>query len=245
VSWDLARPILSVLSFSLDRLLAAPRQHDGLVGANAAYQSVLGRIDWPLFTFPDLTPRFSRMESSHDNPPTPHRLSHAAERRLEEILFASRWLMAPFYLGLVVALWALLFVFLRELVHEISLLPEMNAEGAILMALSLIDMSLAGNLMLIVIFSGYENFVSRFDVGDLADRPAWMGKVDFSALKLKLVSSIVAISAIALLRAFMKIGSEPLNETELGWLILVHLTFVTSGVLLALMDFLASRSTRH
>jgi len=100
-------------------------------------------------------------------------------------------------------------------------------------------------LLLIVIFSGYENFVSQFDVGDLADRPAWMGKVDFSALKLKLVSSIVAISAIALLRAFMKIGSEPLNETELSWLILVHLTFVTSGVLLALMDFLASRSTRH
>jgi uncharacterized protein (TIGR00645 family) len=113
------------------------------------------------------------------------------------------------------------------------------------MALSLIDMSLAGNLMLIVIFSGYENFVSRLDAGDLADRPAWMGKVDFSALKLKLVSSIVAISAIALLRAFMKIGSEPLNETELGWLVLVHLTFVTSGVLLALMDFLASRSVRH
>ena len=174
---------------------------------------------------------------------TPH--PTAAERRLEATLFASRWLMAPFYLGLVVALAALLFVFLRELVHEIVLLPEMNAEGAILMALSLIDMSLAGNLMLIVIFSGYENFVSRFDVGDLADRPAWMGKVDFSALKLKLVSSIVAISAIALLRAFMKIGSEPLNENELSWLILVHLTFVTSGVLLALMDFLASRSARH
>jgi uncharacterized protein (TIGR00645 family) len=185
------------------------------------------------------------MESSHGNSPTPSRLSHAAERRLEGLLFASRWLMAPFYLGLVVALGALLVVFLRELVHEIGLLPEMNAEGAILMALSLIDMSLAGNLMLIVIFSGYENFVSRFDVDDLADRPAWMGKVDFSALKLKLVSSIVAISAIALLRAFMKIGSEPLNETELSWLILVHLTFVTSGVLLALMDFLASRSIRH
>ena len=116
------------------------------------------------------------MEASQSDPPTPPRLSHAAERRLEATLFASRWLMAPFYLGLVVALAALLFVFLRELVHEIVLLPEMNAEGAILMALSLIDMSLAGNLMLIVIFSGYENFVSRFDAGDLADRPAWMAR---------------------------------------------------------------------
>jgi uncharacterized protein (TIGR00645 family) len=176
---------------------------------------------------------------------TAGRLGSAAERRLERALFASRWLMAPFYLGLVLALAALLVVFARELVHEITLLPTMNAEGAILMALSLIDMSLAGNLMLIVIFSGYENFVSRLDADDLVDRPAWMGKVDFSGLKLKLVSSIVAISAIALLRAFMKIGSEPLNEDELRWLILVHLTFVTSGVLLALMDFLASRSTRH
>jgi uncharacterized protein (TIGR00645 family) len=185
------------------------------------------------------------MESNPSSPPAPPRLSHAAERRLEATLFASRWLMAPFYLGLVVALAVLLFVFLRELVHQIGTLPEMNAEGAILMALSLIDMSLAGNLMLIVIFSGYENFVSRLDAGDMADRPAWMGKVDFSGLKLKLVSSIVAISAIALLRAFMKIGHEPLNETELQWLILVHLTFVTSGVLLALMDFLASRSARH
>ena len=110
--------------------------------------------------------------------------------------FASHWLMAPFYLGLVVALAALLVVFVRELIHEIGLLPEMNAEGAILMALSLIDMSLAGNLMLIVIFSGYENFVSRFDAGDLADRPAWMGKVDFSAFKLKLVSSIVAANSM-------------------------------------------------
>src|SRR3954452_1575673 len=110
------------------------------------------------------------------------RLASASERRLERGLFASRWLMAPFYLGLVLALAALLVVFARELVHEITLLPTMNAEGAILMALSLIDMSLAGNLMLIVIFSGYENFVSRLDADDLADRPAWMGKVDFSGL---------------------------------------------------------------
>lgn len=200
------------------------------------------------------------MESRHGGTPAPpppaqpapdspspdsSRLNRSAERRLEAVLFASRWLMAPFYLGVVVALAALLFVFLRELVHEIGMLLEMNAEGAILMALSLIDMSLAGNLMLIVIFSGYENFVSRLEVGDPADRPTWMGKVDFSELKLKLVSSIVAISAIALLHAFMKIGNEPVNETELKWLILVHLTFVTSGVLLALMDFLASRSARH
>jgi len=175
----------------------------------------------------------------------------SVERRLEKALYASRWLMAPFYIGLVVGLFGLLVVFVQELIAEISYLPTMTGEQAILMALTLIDLSLAGNLLLIVIFSGYENFVSRFDAEDFEDRPAWMGKVDFSALKLKLVSSIVAISAIALLRAFMKIGTggethgTNLNETELKWLVIVHLTFVTSGVLLALMDLLASRSTRH
>src|ERR1051325_1253538 len=156
--------------------------------------------------------------SSQDHEPTQlTRLSIATERRLEAALFSSRWLMAPFYIGLVLGLIALLGVFLRELIEELSHLPGMTSEGAILMALSLIDMSLAGNLMLIVIFSGYENFVSKLDVGDLQDRPAWMGKVDFSGLKLKLVSSIVAISAIALLRSFMKIGTVPLDEAELKW----------------------------
>src|SRR5215475_324748 len=125
------------------------------------------------------------MNDNHmDKPP-------AAERWLEGTLFASRWLMAPFYLGLVLALVALLVVFVTELVAEVSHITDMTPETVILMALSLIDLSLAGNLLLIVIFSGYENFVSKLDTGDRQDRPVWMGTVDFSALKLKLVSSIV------------------------------------------------------
>jgi uncharacterized protein (TIGR00645 family) len=169
----------------------------------------------------------------------------AAERWLEATLFASRWLMAPFYLGLVLALAALLVVFAGELAAEVSHILNMTPEGAILMGLSLIDLSLAGNLLLIVIFSGYENFVSKLDVGDRNDRPVWMGTVDFTALKLKLISSIVAISAISLLRSFLKIGDEPLDEAALKWRVIVHLTFVTSGVLLAVMDLVSSRSLRH
>lgn len=96
-----------------------------------------------------------------------------AERWLEATLFASRWLMAPFYLGLVVALVALLVVFAGELASEVSHILDMTPESAILMGLSLIDLSLAGNLMLIVIFSGYENFVSKLDAGDRGDRPVW------------------------------------------------------------------------
>jgi uncharacterized protein (TIGR00645 family) len=168
-----------------------------------------------------------------------------AERWLEATLFASRWLMAPFYLGLVVALAILLAVFVGELASEVTHISEMTPESGILLGLSLIDLSLAGNLMLIVIFSGYENFVSRLDAGTREERPVWMGTVDFSGLKLKLVSSIVAISAIALLRSFMKIGDGQLDEGALRWQVIVHLTFVTSGVLLALMDLLSSRARRH
>jgi uncharacterized protein (TIGR00645 family) len=167
------------------------------------------------------------------------------ERWLEAVLFSSRWLMAPFYLGLVIALAAMLYVFVIELATELMHIGTLTTEGAILMALSLIDLSLAGNLILIVVFSGYENFVSKIDIGDHEDRPAWMGTVDFSALKLKLVASIVAISAISLLRSFMKIGESGIDEVSLKWQVIIHLTFVSSGVLLALMDLLSSRAARH
>jgi uncharacterized protein (TIGR00645 family) len=173
---------------------------------------------------------------------------------LEGGLFASRWLMAPFYVGLIAALGALMVVFFQELwikLPELWTLTEagkfmMTAEDAILLALALIDLSLAANLVLIVMFSGYENFVSKIDVANHEDRPEWMGTVDFSGLKLKLIASIVAISGIALLKAFLEIGQaedkgEPFtadDERSLMWQVIVHLTFVVSGVLLAFMDWL-------
>jgi uncharacterized protein (TIGR00645 family) len=170
----------------------------------------------------------------------------AAERWLEISLFRSRWLMAPFYVGLVVALAALLVVFVNEAVHELSGLFSMSPEDAILMALSLIDLSLAGNLLLIVVFSGYENFVSKIDTGDDEDRPGWMGTVDFSGLKMKLMASITAISAIALLKAFMKLAEgDAIDDRHLAWLVGIHVTFVVSGVLLALMDWLSSKTDKH
>jgi uncharacterized protein (TIGR00645 family) len=169
----------------------------------------------------------------------------AIERFLEAGLFASRWLMAPFYVGLAIALIALLVVFVGEIVHAAPHLLSMKAEDAILLALSLIDLSLAGNLLLIVTFSGYENFVSKIDIQH-EDWPSWMGKVDFSGLKMKLIASIVAISAIALLRSFMKLGEdEAVDQVKLLWMVVIHITFVVSGVLLALMDWVASKSDAH
>src|SRR5262245_10245224 len=183
------------------------------------------------------------------------------ERVLEDGLFASRWLMAPSYAGLVAALGALMVVFFQELWHEIPLLWTMDpvtnaygmdAEDAILLALTLIDLSLAANLVLIVIFSGYENFVSKIDVANHEDRPEWMGTVDFSGLKLKLIASIVAISGIALLKAFLEIGGhseeDPFTQDDqraLLWQVIVHLTFVASGVLLAFMDWLTGHQKGH
>jgi uncharacterized protein (TIGR00645 family) len=170
------------------------------------------------------------------------------EGRFERGLFASRWLMAPMYLGLVVSLGLLAIVFLRELAYYAPQVFTMTSEKAILAVLTLIDLTLAANLLLIVIFSGYENFVSKFDIGDNADRPDWLGAVDFGGLKLKLIASIVAISGIHLLKRFMEIGQQDADmvygNTELFWLTVIHMVFVLSGLLLAAMDMMSARAKK-
>ena len=170
--------------------------------------------------------------------PAPHRstspLKHI-ENGLESILFNSRWLMAPFYLGLVICLAVMLFKFFSKLWEFILHAPAAAEDDIILGALSLIDVSLVGNLILIVVFSGYENFVSRIDPGDHPDWPEWMTKVDFAGLKQKMLASIVAISAIQVLKAFMSIDTG-FDTQKLGWLVGVHLVFVVSTLVLALSD---------
>lgn len=160
------------------------------------------------------------------------------ERIIEKALFSSRWLMAPVYLGLAFSLLLLLAAFAQELVHLFHLFPAITPNDAVLGVLSLIDLSLAGNLLLIVIFSGYENFVSKMNLDSHEDKPEWQGTVDFSALKLKLVASIVAISGIHLLKIFMEVGS--VSDREIQWMIIIHVVFVISGVLLASMDRIAA-----
>jgi uncharacterized protein (TIGR00645 family) len=167
-------------------------------------------------------------------------MRQAMERFLEKAMFSSRWLMAPFYVGLVGALVLLLVKFVQELVHLAPHIFDMKESDAILGILTLIDMSLAGNLLLIVIFSGYENFVSKIHVDNHEDKPDWMGKVDFSGLKLKLIASIVAISGIQLLKQFMNVSNVP--KEDLMWLVIVHLTFVLSGVMLAIMDYITVKA---
>lgn len=162
------------------------------------------------------------------------------ERMLERGLFASRWLMAPMYVGLVGALMLMLYGFAMELVHLVTHLPTLEVNDLILGALALIDLSLAGNLILIVIFSGYENFVSKLDTDMAEHRLEWQGTVDFSGLKLKLIASIVAISGIHLLKTFMDVGKTP--PDQIRWMVIIHLVFVASGVLLALMDWITVKT---
>ena len=161
------------------------------------------------------------------------------ERRFEQIIFASRWLLAPFYLGLVVSLGALLVKFTQEILHMIPHVLEMSEKDVLLGVLTLIDLSFAGNLLLMVIFAGYENFVSKIDVANHEDRPDWMGKVDFGGLKLKLIASIVAISGIHLLKAFMNLSQT--SRDELMWLVIIHMTFVVSAFCMGYLDKL----TKH
>ncbi|TAL04105.1 MAG: TIGR00645 family protein [Rhodospirillaceae bacterium] len=166
------------------------------------------------------------------------------EQIVEGGIFRSRWLLAPFYLGLVLALAGLLITFLIELVQTLPKIFSLSPEEVILWVLTLIDLSLAGNLVIIVVFSGYENFVSKINTGDNEDRPSWMGTLDFSGLKMKVIGSIVAISGISLLRAFMSL-TQPEAQVEpnkLIWLVVLHVTFLLTGVMFALMDWLASRA---
>lgn len=164
------------------------------------------------------------------------------ERAIETTIFNSRWLLAPFYFGLVISLLVLLLKFLRILFDFV-----INAWGAsdsdiILGVLSLIDVTLTANLVVIVVFSGYENFVSRIDPSGHPDWPEWMTHIDFSGLKQKVLASIVAISAVQVLKAFMNLDVH-VNTEQLAWLVGIHVVFVISALLLAWSDRISEHRT--
>ena len=192
------------------------------------------------------------MPSPTPTPPTPlQKLGNVIEHNIERTLFGARWLLAPFYLGLALALVVLLIKFIEEFLHIARRAFTASEADVILGVLSLVDLALTGSLLVIVIFSGYENFVSKIDHSSHEDWPSWMGTIDFTALKLKLLSSIVAISAIQLLKQFMAVKElysggakgpaiDPvIADRQLFWYVVIHLVFVASSVLLALSDRIA------
>ncbi|MBB4199912.1 hypothetical protein CCR94_10670 [Rhodoblastus sphagnicola] len=177
------------------------------------------------------------------------------EGALEGVLFASRWLLAPFFLALILCLVALLIKACQHVLHLMGTVLVASETSVVLDSLSLIDLSFCGALVVLVIFSGYENFVSRIDragesdeaaahaVAAQASWPEWMRSIDFNGLKLKLMSSIVAISAIQTLRVMLDMQNR--SNQEIAWNVGIHLSFVVSAVLLALMDRISSHEDKH
>ena len=162
------------------------------------------------------------------------------ENALEMFMFGSRWLLVPFYMGLVGGIALLLVKFVKAFIALVPTVFSGDSGAALLGILSLVDITLVANLLIIIIFAGYENFVSKIDTGDSEDRPSWMGHVSFSDLKLKLIGSIVAISGIELLKYFINV--KEVSNHELGWAVGIHLTLVFSGVMFALMDRISGSS---
>lgn len=161
------------------------------------------------------------------------------EKLIERSMYASRWLLAPIYLGLALAILAIALKFFQEMAHILPSVFSIAESDLVLTVLSLIDMALVGSLLVMVMFSSYENFVSRLDVGDGDDKLDWLGKLDAGSVKQKVAASIVAISSIHLLKQFVKAESIP--NDKLLWYVVIHLTFVLSAFVMGYLDKL----TRH
>lgn len=161
------------------------------------------------------------------------------ERLIEKLMYGARWIMAPIYLGLSLVLLALGIKFFQEIFHILPNVLHMKEVDLILVTLSLIDITLVWGLIVMVMFSGYENFVSRLDVDDDDDKLGWLGKLDAGSLKNKVAASIVAISSIHLLKVFM--NTENIANDKIKWYLLIHITFVLSAFAMGYLDKL----TRH
>lgn len=156
------------------------------------------------------------------------------EKAFEKLMYSSRWIMAPIYLGLSLVLVALGVKFFQEIFHIIPNIWKIKEVELVLVTLSLIDIALVGGLIVMVMFSGYENFVSRLDIGDNDDKLGWLGKLDAGSLKNKVAASIVAISSIHLLKVFM--NTENIPNDKIKWYLLIHITFVLSAFAMGYLD---------
>lgn len=161
------------------------------------------------------------------------------ESVIERTMYAARWLLAPVYLGLSLVLLLLGIKFFDHLVHVFPVILSIKEADLVLVILSLVDLTLVGGLIVMVMFSGYENFVSRLDVGDDSEKLGWLGKMDSTSLKNKVAASIVAISSIHLLKIFM--DAENVANDKILWYVLLHMTFVASAFIMGYLD----KITRH
>lgn len=161
------------------------------------------------------------------------------ERNFERLMYATRWIMAPIYLGLSLVLVILALKFFQEVIHVFPIIFAMKEVDLILVALTLIDLALVGGLIVMVMFSGYENFVSKLDIDETDEKLNWLGQLDSNSLKSKVAASIVAISSIHLLKVFM--GLNDIDNEKIMWHVIIHLTFVASAFMMGYLD----KITKH
>lgn len=163
----------------------------------------------------------------------------AMERFVENLIYSSRWLLAPIYLGLSIGLLALAIKFFQEVFHLLPNVLSIAENDLVLVLLSMIDLTLVGGLLVMVMLSGYENFVSKLDIAEHKEKLSWLGKMDSGSLKNKVAASIVAISSIHLLRVFMDARNIP--DNKLLWYVIIHLTFVLSAFVMGWLDSLSKK----
>lgn len=165
-------------------------------------------------------------------------------RPLPQIIFASRWLQLPLYLGLIVAQCVYVLLFLKELLHLVQGANKYTEQEIMLVVLGLIDVVMISNLLIMVIIGGYETFVSRLELEKHPDQPEWLSHVNASVLKIKLAMAIIGISSIHLLRTFIyagQLGKPDVIYTETGvmWQAIIHGLFILSAIGIAYVEKLS------
>ncbi|MEV6957334.1 TIGR00645 family protein [Streptomyces sp. NPDC051183] len=178
-------------------------------------------------------------------PATPVRTSPTPGHRIGAVMFLSRWLQLPLYLGLIVAQAVYVWIFLKELAHLVGDIRSLDETGTMLIVLGLVDVVMVANLLLMVIVGGYETFVARVDLKDHPDEPEWLSHVNANVLKVKLATAIIGISSIHLLKSFIEITRPDWHWEQTMWQVIVHLAFIVSAIALALIDRLLPKAEEH
>ena len=161
---------------------------------------------------------------------------------LGSLIFLSRWLQAPLYIGLIIAQGVYVYHFLQELWHLVEKAPAIDETTIMLTVLGLVDVVMIANLLIMVIVGGYETFVSRLYLEGHPDQPEWLSHVNAGVLKVKLATALIGISSVNLLKTFIEVSSKPMPDHAIMWQLLLHLTFVVSALLLAVTDRISNQT---
>ena len=157
-----------------------------------------------------------------------------------QMIFWSRWLQAPLYLGLIVAQGVYVYLFMVELTHLVTEAEKLGETGIMLMVLGLIDVVMIANLLIMVIIGGYETFVSRLNLKEHPDQPEWLSHVNAATMKIKLAMALIGISSVHLLKTF--INAENMTEVTMKWQVIIHVVFILSAVAMAYTDRIMTKT---